>query len=318
MEKSSTEMDAASEEGEPSAVQETGDQPPKRRRRAIPLATKESIIHDCELALQEKNSFRSVARKWELNPQTISHIWKHREKILRQIYTNSTSCPPTTLLIQAEPTTELLDESTPPLPTPKAKKRRVPKPSDNDGEDDGANKPTKKAKKSVSKAAKSDKLDKSASSVKKVKPLRLPPTPLSIVEESLATWLDEQAAKGITQLKTPLLERAKDLAEQFDEKLKPIQLATNFNGDDDSWLKSFCKRFGTSRLDNPLAQKEKPADHKTKFIAKFAKIVSEGEYKPEQIFSVDEMGLYWKLGKHHQRVTLLMGMFWRSSLRLLT
>lgn len=57
----------------------------KRKRLSISLETKETIIQECELALQENISFRKLAKKWEMNPQTLSHIWKSREKILELI-----------------------------------------------------------------------------------------------------------------------------------------------------------------------------------------------------------------------------------------
>ncbi|XP_017487383.1 PREDICTED: tigger transposable element-derived protein 1-like [Rhagoletis zephyria] len=57
----------------------------KRKRLSISLETKETIIQECELALQENISFRKLAKKWEMNPQTLSHIWKSREKILELV-----------------------------------------------------------------------------------------------------------------------------------------------------------------------------------------------------------------------------------------
>lgn len=62
---------------------------PKRKRLCISLATKETIIQECEVALQENISFRKLAKKWEINPQTLSHIWKSRDKILELIQNGS-------------------------------------------------------------------------------------------------------------------------------------------------------------------------------------------------------------------------------------
>jgi hypothetical protein len=110
------------------------------------------------------------------------------------------------------------------------------------------------------------------------------------MEDKLKNWIIEQVGNGATLSEFLICSVACRMAEEIS---KQIGAVTKFQASP-GWLRNFCNRakvrsFG--RVGEALMIDQEVVD---KFIDNFKKMIILKEFSPDQIFNVDETGLFWK------------------------
>lgn len=116
------------------------------------------------------------------------------------------------------------------------------------------------------------------------------------MESALALWIQDLRKKNIP-LETKIIQKkALRLYSQFTEGQPESSTAADVEefhasrGWFDRFLKRYQLRFGKSHGEAASADTEAAA----KYPEAFKKIIEEKGYKPEQVFNMDETGLFWK------------------------
>ncbi|XP_060765555.1 tigger transposable element-derived protein 1-like [Neoarius graeffei] len=132
------------------------------------------------------------------------------------------------------------------------------------------------------------------------------------MESALALWIKDCRKKNITLDTNVICTKAKKLYETFadsddihdseeeeDVDLRPSTSAVHavsspFNASK-GWFEKFQKRFGLKNVSlHGEAASANTAGAEAYVNNRFKAIIEEGGYKPEQVFNMDETGLFWK------------------------
>lgn len=116
---------------------------------------------------------------------------------------------------------------------------------------------------------------------------------IETTEKLLSTWIFDLNDKHIPVTTRIIQEKAKSLFGDLKQKASEEEIGQTFNASQ-GWFERFKKRFRLHSL--KLTGETAGADSKAaeEFPPKFKQIILEGGYTPQQIFNVDECGLYWK------------------------
>ena len=126
------------------------------------------------------------------------------------------------------------------------------------------------------------------------------------MESALALWINDCRKKNITLDTNVICTKARILYQNFadsdreeEEDAGPSTSAVHavpsaFNASK-GWFENFKKRFGLKNvsLHGEMASAN-TAEAEAFVNNKFKAIIEEGGYKPEQVFNMDETGLFWK------------------------
>jgi hypothetical protein len=127
--------------------------------------------------------------------------------------------------------------------------------------------------------------------------------PIVKMESTLAMWINDCRKKNISMDTNTICTKAKKLYETFaakgdgDEEAGPSSdsptKAAPFNASR-GWFEKFRKRYGlrSVSLHGEAASADKEAAEA--YVDTFKTIIEEGGYMPEQVFNMDETGLFWK------------------------
>uniref|UniRef100_A0AAQ6AN34 HTH CENPB-type domain-containing protein n=1 Tax=Amphiprion ocellaris TaxID=80972 RepID=A0AAQ6AN34_AMPOC len=122
--------------------------------------------------------------------------------------------------------------------------------------------------------------------------------PIVRMESALALWISDCRKKNIPLDTIAICTKAKTLYETFAEKAGPLSASptrpTLYNASK-GWFDKFQKRFGLKSVslhgEAASADRAGAAEYVNDT---FKTTIEEGEYKPEQVFNMGEMGLFWK------------------------
>ncbi|KAM7068664.1 tigger transposable element-derived protein 1-like isoform 1-T8 [Molossus nigricans] len=115
-------------------------------------------------------------------------------------------------------------------------------------------------------------------------------------ESALAVWISDSRKRNIPLDSLVIREKARQLYQRFkaDEPQPGPSSATfmDFTASK-GWYEKFQKRYLKSVLRGEAASADQPAAG-AYVNNTFQKILEEGQYHPEQVFGMDETGLFWK------------------------
>ena len=115
-------------------------------------------------------------------------------------------------------------------------------------------------------------------------------SPMARMEKMLATWIEHQNKDNIPVSMTIIQEKAKtlitDIEGNEDEKT-PFKASSG-------WFANFRRRHGFHNI--KMTGEAASADHEAarKFPELLRRTLEDGQYTAQQVFNVDETGLYWK------------------------
>lgn len=132
------------------------------------------------------------------------------------------------------------------------------------------------------------------------------------MESALALWISDSRKKNITLDTNIIRTKAKQLYETFadsddvhdseeQDDADPRPSTSTFHAEPSpfnaskGWFEKFQKRFGLKNVSlHGEAASADTAGAEAYVNNKFKVIIEEGGYKPEQVFNMDETGLFWK------------------------
>lgn len=112
---------------------------------------------------------------------------------------------------------------------------------------------------------------------------------LELTEERLHLWIENQVTQGAELSAIIVRTKAKSL---YDHICKETKQPGEFVASP-GWLFGFKKRSGVKSVRMVGESAEVPQQEVDKFKEKFVKIIRRG-YTLDQVFNVDETGLFWK------------------------
>lgn len=122
------------------------------------------------------------------------------------------------------------------------------------------------------------------------------------MESALALWIQDQHRKGNPIDNSSIRSKAMSLYNKMQTTTEPDEPSTSTAPEPSTsaftaskgWFENFKKRVGIHNV--KITGEGRSADHAaaTAFPSSFQKIIEARGYKPEQVFNVDETGLYWK------------------------
>lgn len=105
----------------------------------------------------------------------------------------------------------------------------------------------------------------------------------------MLSWIDDQVSRGVELNEAIIREKAKKVYGCIEENASTTDNFVASAG----WFASFKSRLGVRSVKMSGESASVNPDIKDKFVEEFKKIAQ--DYLPEQIFNVDETGLFWKL-----------------------
>ena len=110
------------------------------------------------------------------------------------------------------------------------------------------------------------------------------------MENKLYSWLDDQISQGSTIDEHMIRENAKFIMHQISIQLnRDVEFKAS-----SGWFHSWCAR---DKIRHVRRNGESlMVDYSTveEFVKQFQEKITEGQYSADQIFNVDELGLWWK------------------------
>ncbi|XP_052902129.1 jerky protein homolog-like [Anopheles moucheti] len=105
------------------------------------------------------------------------------------------------------------------------------------------------------------------------------------LDASMLSWYNESRAAGIPVTSAMCIEQAKYLHERMD-------LKRSFSASS-GWLTRFKQRYGIAGVYTHSKAKAGSSSSADKFCYQFQQVIQNEEWLPDQIYNVDETGLYW-------------------------
>ncbi|XP_053667569.1 tigger transposable element-derived protein 2-like [Anopheles marshallii] len=105
------------------------------------------------------------------------------------------------------------------------------------------------------------------------------------LDASMLSWYNESRAAGIPVTSAMCIEQAKFLHERLDMK-------RSFSASS-GWLTRFKQRYGIAGVYTHSKTKAGSSSSADKFCYQFQQVMQNEEWLPDQIYNVDETGLYW-------------------------
>lgn len=122
-------------------------------------------------------------------------------------------------------------------------------------------------------------------------------TTIELMENTLLSWIDDCTSKDLQISNDNLANKAKNIVQMYDKQLN-LSKPTWFDASK-QWKNAFYKRFNLNQINCLYLKKEEQFDENDlnvkRFVSEFENIIRKGSYRPEQIFNLDECGLYWKM-----------------------
>lgn len=146
---------------------------------------------------------------------------------------------------------------------------------------------------------------------------------LLTMENLLYTWVQDQRQKGCPLSTELITSKASSLYEDIKIRDNQVGVHHKFSASI-GWFRGFKKRFNIANVRLHGEGASCDTDAVPSFLSKFKEIISENSYLPQQVYNVDETGLFWKrmpsrtyvteserrasgFKAHKDRLTLLLG-----------
>lgn len=112
------------------------------------------------------------------------------------------------------------------------------------------------------------------------------------MEKLLAIWFDDQIKKRMPLTLSIIQAKALNIFETLQARSGEVstETFTASNG----WFQRVSQRFNLHNRSVSGEAASADVEAAEKFVDQFDKIIEQGGYCPEQIFNVDETGLFWK------------------------
>ncbi|XP_069397046.1 tigger transposable element-derived protein 1-like [Delphinus delphis] len=111
------------------------------------------------------------------------------------------------------------------------------------------------------------------------------------MEKLLSVWMQDQYHRRVLLSLMPIQEKVKSLHEDLKKKHSEESEGASFNASH-GWFHRFKARANLHNVSGEAASADTVAAQE--FPEMLREILDEGLYLPEQVFNVDETGLYWK------------------------
>ncbi|KYO26331.1 hypothetical protein Y1Q_0005051 [Alligator mississippiensis] len=112
------------------------------------------------------------------------------------------------------------------------------------------------------------------------------------MEKLLAIWFDDQIQKRMPMSLLIIQAKARSIFETL--KAREGEESTETFTASCGWFQRFCRRFNVHNRSISGEAANADVEAAEKFVDQFDEIIEKGGYRPEQIFNVDETGLFWK------------------------
>lgn len=112
------------------------------------------------------------------------------------------------------------------------------------------------------------------------------------MEKLLAIWFDDQIQRGIPITFLVIRARARSIFETL--KAHQDEESTETFTASHGWFQRFCSRFNVYNRNTNEEPPSADVNAAETFIDEFDEIIQKGGYRPEQIFNVYELELFWK------------------------
>ena len=156
---------------------------------------------------------------------------------------------------------------------------------------------------------------------------------IRITEIYLHKWIIDERKKGVPLSGRIIQQKALSLYEDVKKSKKSEESSSKPFTASNGWFERYKKRFGLKSVHLSGESASANSSAASDFIIKFKQIVAKGNYSSQQIFNVDETGLFWKkmpsrtyisqeekyssgFKKDKDRLTLLLGGNVRGDIKL--
>ena len=112
------------------------------------------------------------------------------------------------------------------------------------------------------------------------------------MEKLLAIWFDDQMQKRMPMSLLIIQAKARSIFETL--KAREVEESTETFTASHGWFQRFRRRFNLHNRSISGEAASADVEAAEKFVDQFEEIIEKGSYSPEQIFNVDETGLFWK------------------------
>lgn len=112
---------------------------------------------------------------------------------------------------------------------------------------------------------------------------------METMERLLRMWLEDQSQRNMTLSVTMIQEKAKSLFDDLQREQGESSQKEKFSASK-GWFVRFKERHRVPRFKTNSAA----SGNKDAYLEVLKSIIEEGKYTPQQVFNVDETGLYWK------------------------
>ncbi|GLV32614.1 hypothetical protein CBL_00677 [Carabus blaptoides fortunei] len=116
------------------------------------------------------------------------------------------------------------------------------------------------------------------------------------MERLLTIWIDDQTQRCVP-VSSPMIQ---DKAKSLYEDLKPRFMDVTFTSDDEGfkaslgWLDRYKRRASMENIVIKTEVQNTVLEEIMSYKSELAEIIEEGGYSPQQVFNVNETGLFWK------------------------
>uniref|UniRef100_A0A7N4P5J7 HTH CENPB-type domain-containing protein n=1 Tax=Sarcophilus harrisii TaxID=9305 RepID=A0A7N4P5J7_SARHA len=113
------------------------------------------------------------------------------------------------------------------------------------------------------------------------------------MERLLSVWIEDQNQRGVPVNVSTIQDKAKSLFQDLKREQGQSAEAETF-GASRGWFTRFKARHSLPNLGTSSETVSTDPEAAAKYPEALRKVIQEGGYTPQQVFNVDEMGLFWK------------------------
>nr|XP_020827544.1 tigger transposable element-derived protein 1-like isoform X2 [Phascolarctos cinereus]XP_020827545.1 tigger transposable element-derived protein 1-like isoform X2 [Phascolarctos cinereus]XP_020827546.1 tigger transposable element-derived protein 1-like isoform X2 [Phascolarctos cinereus]XP_020827547.1 tigger transposable element-derived protein 1-like isoform X2 [Phascolarctos cinereus] len=113
------------------------------------------------------------------------------------------------------------------------------------------------------------------------------------MERLLSIWIEDQNQRGVPINVSTIQEKAKSLFQDLKREQGPSAEAETF-GASRGWFTRFKARHSLPNLGTSSETVSTDTEAAAKYPEALRRVIEEGGYTPQQVFNVDETGLFWK------------------------